>query len=96
LKYFGDEKYEIEGFTLVDKTKSQDTDYLLTSDSGKTKNYFFRKCFSLLGEQPSLNSCNANYIFKHIARYFCLMYLHEETERKIRNKSKINIFFQSK
>jgi hypothetical protein len=41
LKYFGDEKYEIEGFTLVDKTKSQDTDYLLTSDSGKMKNYFF-------------------------------------------------------
>ncbi len=41
LKYFGDNKYEIEGFTTVDKAKSHDTEYLRTPNSGNIKDYLF-------------------------------------------------------
>jgi hypothetical protein len=37
LKYLGSEKYEIQGFTTVDKVKSQDIEHLLTPNSGKIK-----------------------------------------------------------
>jgi len=45
LKYFGDGKYEIEGFTTADKAKSQDTEYLRTPNSGNIKNYLYKKIF---------------------------------------------------
>jgi hypothetical protein len=42
LKYLGDDKYEIEGFTTVEKAKSQDIEYLLTPDSGKIKDCLYK------------------------------------------------------
>jgi hypothetical protein len=35
LKYLGDDKYEIEGFTTGHKAKIQDAECLLKPDSGK-------------------------------------------------------------
>ncbi|CAF1263352.1 unnamed protein product [Rotaria sordida] len=74
LKYLGDDKYEVEGFTTVDKAKSQDTKYLPTPNSGG---------------QPPLSLINANYIFTQIAKVFCSMFLHEETERLRHNEKTI-------
>jgi len=57
----------------------------------KNRNLFF---FS--GGQPPLNLVNANYIFTQIAKLFCLMFHHEQTERSVQNESKEKKNFFSK
>ncbi|CAF3441956.1 unnamed protein product [Rotaria socialis] len=74
LKYVGDDKYEIEGFTTIDKAKSKDIQYLLIPNSG---------------DQPPLNFTNANYIFIQLAKIFCLIFLHEENVRSTQNQKSI-------
>jgi hypothetical protein len=90
LKYFGDNTYEIDGFTTSIKATSEDIESLSTSNSSK-RNHFFQKSkfgFFVLGGQPPLNLVNANYIFTQIAKLFCLMFHHEQTERSVKNESK--------
>ena len=98
LKYLGSEKYEIQGFTTVDKAKSQDIAHLLIPNSGKIKDELcFKKGNFKLGGQPALNLFNANYIFKQIAKCFCLMFSYEEIERSTQNESKLqNTIFLNK
>ncbi|CAF5053595.1 unnamed protein product, partial [Rotaria magnacalcarata] len=74
LKYLGDDKYVVEGFTTVDKAKSKDIQYLLIPNSGG---------------QPPLSFTNANYIFIQLAKVFCLIFLHEENVRSTQNQKSI-------
>ncbi|CAF3492184.1 unnamed protein product [Rotaria socialis] len=66
LKYFGDNTYEFEGFTTSIDWQAPDPETLTTPNSSG---------------QPPLNILDANFIFKHIARLFCLMFQHEQSER---------------
>jgi len=95
LKYYGDNIYEIDGFTTSAKAKSEDIELLCTSNTGMMKNLILKKKRSnlSLGGQPSLNLPDANYIFTQIAKLFCLMFNHEQTERSIQNESKIKKYF---
>ncbi|CAF2410229.1 unnamed protein product [Rotaria sp. Silwood2] len=74
LKDFGDDTYEVEGFTTSTETKIQDTESLCTSNSSG---------------QPPLNFSDANFIFKQIAKLFCLMFNHEQSEQSTYNEKNI-------
>ena len=93
MKFYGDNKYEIEGFTTVNTTKNRDSQYMFKPNSSKymTMNFINIKLLILilLGGQPPLNLINANYIFKYMAKIFCFMLLHEETQRNQHIRSKI-------
>ncbi len=89
LKYFGDNTYEIDGFTTSIKATSEDVESLSTSNSSKRNNFFEKSKFVVffLGGQLPLNLVNANYIFTQIAKLFCLMFHHEQSERTIQDES---------
>jgi len=91
LKYYGDNTYEFDGFTTSVKAKTEDIELLCTPNTGMMNNLIYKKkklCFFVsLGGQPSLNFHDANYIFTQIAKLFCLMFNHEQTERSIQNES---------
>jgi hypothetical protein len=92
LQYFGDDRYEIEGFTTAEKAKSQDIDYLLLPNSGKpfalsTSRKNSSVCLTL-GGQPALNLIDANHILIQVSKLLCLMLSYEETQRTMGNESK--------
>ncbi|CAF1270697.1 unnamed protein product [Adineta steineri] len=74
LKYLGDDKYEIEGFTTDKSAKSEDIAHIITPNSGG---------------QPALNLNNSNYILTQIAKLFCLIFSYEETQQSIQNDKEI-------
>lgn len=74
FRYFGDNVYEVEGFTTSTKATKDDTTALVLPDSGG---------------QPVLNTADANYIFSRIAKVFCLIFQHEQTERSTFDESTI-------
>jgi hypothetical protein len=93
LKYYGDNKYEIEGFTTVDEATSEDTEYLIIPNSGNKTHIRISFLFYNLGGQPALNVYNANHIFQKIAKLFCLMSAYEENERLMHDPGNIKIEF---
>ncbi|CAF1055971.1 unnamed protein product [Rotaria sordida] len=74
LNYFGDNIYEVEGFTTSSEAKTEDIESLYTLNSNG---------------QPPLIPSDANFIFKHIAKLFCLMFNHEQSERSTNNEKNI-------
>ena len=89
MKYFGDNTYELDGFTTSVTVKTQDIESLCTANSSKIN--ILIESFSKkikLGGQPPLNPVDANYIFTQIAKVFCFMFHHEQNERSTNNESK--------
>jgi hypothetical protein len=69
------------------KAKNEDIESLCTPNSSKI-DYFLEKIeLFFLGGQPVLNPPDANYIFTQIAKLFCLMFHHEQSERTIQDES---------